>query len=45
MKGSWACDKLGKMLLIRRNMKCKDSEMKLNLKGMRDGNKADVAQI
>lgn len=45
MRGSWACEDLGKMLLTRRNMKCKGSETKLNLKCLRDRNKAGVAQI
>lgn len=45
MRGSLSWEDLGKMILTRRNMKCKGSETKLNLKCLKDRNKADVAQL
>lgn len=45
MRGSGPCEDLGKIVLTRRNMKCKGSETNLNLKCLKDINKADVAQF
>lgn len=45
MRGSHTQEGLGRIVQTRRNKKCKDPETKLNLKCVRDRNKAGVVQM